>query len=89
MDLDYMKQQIEDAFDRERKHREEEKKAKRAEYNRKYWAAHKNEIKEKRKLTKEHRTEWQRQWFRDNKEKWNEYMRKRRMQNKLKKGEDE
>lgn len=87
MDLDHVEQQIKDAFDRARKNREEEKKAKRAEYNRKYWAEHRDEIREHRKFTRAKRSAWQRKWYENNREKWNAYMRER--YKKLKKGEDE
>jgi hypothetical protein len=89
MDLDYIKQQIEDAFGRERKHREEERKAKRAEYNRKYWAEHKDEIREHRKFTRAKRSAWQREWYEKNRDKWNAYMRERYQSKKVNKGEDE
>ena len=60
----------------------EEKKAHRKEYNHKYWAEHAAEISERRKLTKPQRTEWQREWYKTNREKWNAYCREYRRKKK-------
>lgn len=61
----------------------------RSEYNRKYWAEHREQIRERRKLTRAKRSAWQREWYKNNREKWNAYMRERYKSKKIKKGEDE
>lgn len=62
----------------------------RSEYNAKYWAEHKEELCARRKeVYKRDRDKINKrniQWKKDNKEKWNAYMREYRRRKKLDKG---
>ena len=64
----------------------------RSEYNKKYWAEHKEEIAEQRKkFYKEHKgeiLERNKKWVEANRERWNAYMRERRAKQKLDKKEN-
>lgn len=56
------------------------------EYNKKYWAEHREEIAIKRQSSKDHRTEYAREWRKKNRGQYNaymrEYLRKRRQEKK-------
>lgn len=49
--------------------------ARRKEYNKKYWAEHAKEISEKRRANNNHLTAYKREWYKTHKEYWNEYCR--------------
>lgn len=59
----------------------------RSEYNKKYWAEHKEEIAKKRKKfyqeNKEKVDARNKKWVENNRDRWNEYMRERRKKAKL------
>lgn len=63
-----------------------------SEYNKKYWAKHKEEISARRKVFyQEHKkeiNERNKKWLEANRDKWNAYMRERRRKAKLDKQKD-